>query len=165
MNKRYLFAALTVALLFSSQASAIAGGAEFPGKGEKKEWMRATRIYDQALSQRKRGNVERAIKMYEEAISIYPYDADFYYNLAIHYNRDKKDYKHAEELMQKAVELKPQSFSMNWEYAAALLAQGKIDQAKPVLEKAKSLKKTSEQETELADTMKKIADAEKEAAK
>lgn len=161
MSKLHFLATFTVASLLLSQASATAAGAEFPGKGDKKEWVRAARIYDQALSQRKRGNNDRAVKLYEEAISIYPYDADFYYNLAIHYNRDKKDYKHAEELMQKAVELKPQSYSMHWEYAAALLAQGKLEQAKSVLEKAKSLKKTSEQETELKQTMKKIADAEK----
>jgi Tfp pilus assembly protein PilF len=161
MSKLHFLAAFTVASLLLSQASATAAGAEFPGKGEKKDWVRAAKIYDQALSQRKRGNVDRAMKMYEEAISIYPYDADFYYNLAIHYNRDKKDYKHAEELMQKAVELKPNSYSMNWEYAAALLAQGKLDEAKAVLDKAKTLKKTSEQEAELSETLKKIADAKK----
>ena len=165
MNKLHFIAAFTVASFFLSQASATAGGATFPGKGDKKDWVRAAKLYDQALSQRKSGNIDRAMKLYEEAISIYPYDADFYYNLAIHYNRDKKDYKHAEELMAKAVELKPETYSMQWEYAAALLAEGKIDQAKTVLEKAKSLKKTAEQEKELKETLGKIAEAEKEGAK
>jgi predicted Zn-dependent protease len=159
MNKLQIIAAFAVASQLLSQSPATAAGAEFPGKGNKKDWVRAARLYDQALSQRKRGNVDRAVKMYEEAISIYPYDGDFYVNLAIHYSRDKKDYKRAEELMQKAVELKSNDYSIQWEYAAALLAQGKLDQAKDVLDKAKSLKKTPEQETELAETLKKIAEA------
>lgn len=161
MSKLHITAAIAVATLLLSSGPATAAGAEFPGKGNKKDWVRAARIYDQALSQRKRGNVDRAVQLYEEAISIYPYDADFYLNLAIHYSRDKKDYKRAEELIQKAIELKPNEYALQWEYAAQLLAQGKLDTAKDVLERAKSLKKTPEQEAELTSTLQKIADAQK----
>jgi Flp pilus assembly protein TadD len=161
MNKSHYIAAIAVASQLLSLAPATAAGAEFPGKGNKKDWVRAAKIYDQALSQRKRGNTERAVKMYEEAISIYPYDADFYQNLAIHYSRDKKDYKLAEQTIQKAIELKPDVYSFQWELAAALLAEGRLDEAKVVLEKAKSLKKTAEQEKELNETLAKIADAQK----
>jgi tetratricopeptide (TPR) repeat protein len=160
MNKLQMLAAAFAAVQLMSSLPATAAGAEFPGKGNKKDWVRASKLYDQALSQRKRGNIDRAVTMYEEAIKIYPYDADFYLNLAIHYSRDKKNYERAEELVKKAIELKPDAYAFQWELAATYLAQGKLDAGKEVLNKAKSLKKTPEQETELNETLKKIDEAQ-----
>lgn len=161
MKKELIIGLLIVALGAAESAAYAGSGAEFPGKGSKKDWMRAAKTYDQALSQRKRGNVDAAMKLYEEAISIYPYDADFYYNLSIHYARDKKNSERAEELIKKAIELKPERYDLQWEYAAQLLAQGKLDAGKEVLLKAEKLKKTDAQQTELKETLKKIEDAQK----
>lgn len=154
--KKQLIATSIVALMILAQSAAQAGAPEFPGRGNKKDWQRASKTYDQALSQRKRGNIDGAIKLYEQAINIYPYDGDFYCNLAIHYARDKKDLDRAQQLINKAVELKPKNYSFQWERAAILLAQGKLEAAKQVLLSAQKLTKTAAQETELNETLVKI---------
>ncbi len=155
MNKIILVAALVASVLAQCPAEA---GTKFPGKGEKKDWARATRVYDQAIAARKKNQTADAVRLYEEAISIYPYDGDFYYNLAIHYARDKKNYPKAEELIGKAVELSPKDYSFHFEQAAILIEQNKLDAAKTVLASVDKLKKTDEQQTEFDSIMKQIDD-------
>lgn len=131
-------------------------GNEFPGMGSEKDWVKAAHVYDRGLSLRKRGNIDQAMTLYEEAIKIYPYDPDFYYNLAIHYARDKNNFDRAESLIGKAIELKPQDYLCHWEKAAILLRQGKIEEAKTSLEQARPLTRTAAQQSEYDSVLAKI---------
>lgn len=155
MNNKLLIASIALAAQLMLQLPTQAA-AEFPGQGDKKDWQKASRIYDQALAIRKKGDVDQAIKLYEEAIKVYPYDGDFYYNLSIHYSRDKKDYARAAETIDKAIELKPSNYQFQWQKAVILLAQANLDDAKKVLTDSNKLKKTKAQQTEFDSTMKKI---------
>ncbi len=159
MNKIILAAALVASIV--AQVPAVAG-VKFPGQGSKKEWARATHVYDQAIAARQKNDTAEAVRLYEEAIAIYPYDGNFYYNLAIHYARDKKNYPKAEELIGKAVELSPEDYSFNWEKAAILIEQDKLFAAKTVLAGATKLKKTYEQQAEFDSIMKQIDNRLKE---
>lgn len=154
MNKR-IFATISLAIALISSLPAQAAQ-EFPGKGDKKDWIKACQVYDKALSMRKRGQVDEAIKLYEQAIKLYPYDGDFYYNIAIHYARDKKDFAKSEDLINKAVELKPQVYSVLWERAVIAIDQNKLEDARGYIVEANKLKKTDEQQTELDSVLKQV---------
>lgn len=53
------------------------------------------------------GEFEKAVREYEEAISIYPDYVDAYYNLGVTYYHDLKDYQKAANYFQKFLELEP----------------------------------------------------------
>lgn len=158
--KNKIFATLIVAsqILLLSQLPSDAAS-KFPGKGNKKDWVKATRTYDQAIALRKKNDIDGAIKLYEEAIKIYPYDGDLYLNLAVHCARDKKNFARAEELINKAVELNPDNYELQWERAVILIDQNKVAEAKVVLEQAQKLKKTDDQAKELANVLKQVNEA------
>jgi tetratricopeptide (TPR) repeat protein len=155
MNKNTLAIAV-IALSLLIQAPSEAAGGKFPGKGNKKDWQKAAKTYVQGVETRKKGDIDGAMKLYEQAITIYPYDGDFYYNLAINYARDKKQFDKAEELIKKAVELNPENYEFNWEQAAIFIEQNKLEPAKAILTNAQKLKKTEEQQKELDGVLKQI---------
>ncbi len=72
---------------------------DFPGIGSEDAWNNANQYFNKGNNT----NGEAACKFYLKAISIYPYDAFIWYNLAV----ETKDNSKAIEYCQKAIELNP----------------------------------------------------------
>ncbi len=53
----------------------------FPGQGEAKDWTKATKFYNEGIDASGAKKYAEAVKLYNQAIAIYPYDANFYANL------------------------------------------------------------------------------------
>lgn len=96
-------------LIFSAAAHADPYG----GKGQKSNWERAWKIEKEGLTLEDSGDVDGAIKRYQQAISIYEFDSDFFYNLG-NALTDKKDNKAAAINFEKSAEINPNKFDV-WE--------------------------------------------------
>lgn len=77
----------------------------FPGRGDYQSWKTANVSYDLATRQLESLKFDKAIDLYKKAISIYPYDPDYYTNLGLTYKR-KGDFPLAEQTYKRAISVK-----------------------------------------------------------
>lgn len=75
-----------------------------------------------------KGNYSKAVKTYKKAMKEYPNEQMIFYNLALTYH-NHKDYKNAEETIEKSIQLKPTHASSHFLYSFILDAQGRSFQS------------------------------------
>jgi tetratricopeptide (TPR) repeat protein len=124
---------------------------KFPGKGDERDWQRAAHLSDAGINQMDAGNLRKALRLLEQAVALYPYDADFYTNIGIVYEKlgnasENKQYWNKSELFcRKALSIEPHDFNASIGLAAALINQHKFDAAAWAIEVAeKSAKSTQD---------------------
>jgi tetratricopeptide (TPR) repeat protein len=100
---------LTVICAFAPSA-AFAG--DFPGIGDPSAWSDALPYYNRGNRYLSQQRYEDAVRDFQEAVSKYKYDADFYVNLGVAL-RKIEDYKGAEQAFKSALKLKPKDW-MAW---------------------------------------------------
>lgn len=88
------------------------------------------------------GEIDKAIALYQEAISIEPYFENSYVNLSDLYRRLGKE-KAALSVLQQGMKAQPKSSSLPYSAGLSLLRQGKEDEAKALLKHAAKLGKTN----------------------
>ncbi|MCG9773759.1 tetratricopeptide repeat protein, partial [Vibrio diabolicus] len=88
------------------------------------------------------GEIDKAIALYQEAISIEPYFENSYVNLSDLYRRLGKE-KAALSVLQQGMKAQPKSSSLPYSAGLSLLRQGKEDEAKALLKHAAELGKTN----------------------
>lgn len=106
---------------------------QFASKAAYKQWKRAVSIYHKGERAEHQGTIDDALKLYEQAIAMYPDDPEFYLSAAILYQDEKHDYDRAEALMRRALELAPTSISINLAWATLLTDQGRMKEATAAL--------------------------------
>lgn len=106
-----MFRRITLTLLCAlAPAAAFAG--DFPGIGDPAAWSDALPYYNRGNRYLNQQRYEDAARDFQEAVSRYQYDADFYVNLGVAL-RKIDDYKGAEQAFKSAIKLKPKDW-MAW---------------------------------------------------
>ena len=85
----------------------------FPGKGDIKNWTKATKFFNDGIDASASKKYPEAIKLYNQAIAIYPYSPTFYANLGFALERNS-DAKGGVEACKKAIALQ-KDFGGAWE--------------------------------------------------
>jgi tetratricopeptide (TPR) repeat protein len=62
----------------------------FPGQGDANDWKKATKFFNLGIDASGAGKFPEAIKLYNQAIGIYPYDFIYYANLGYALERNSK---------------------------------------------------------------------------
>lgn len=131
-------AAATRALVivsFLSSSVSIAQAADFPGKGNRLLWGYALQNYDLANRYMNQERYEEAIDQYNQAITRYEFDPDFYANLGVAYTKIG-NYPAAELTLKKASQLNSTDW-VPWSNLANIYAkQNKLKEALPIFEQA-----------------------------
>jgi len=110
----------------------------FPGKGSMAAWERAHEAYDEGYQLSLLGNPEQAIAKFRTAIVLYPYDADFYYDLGNAYCSTDQ-WPLAEQAYRSSLKINDKIWSTWLELGTALKWQGKIAESKEALSTALQL--------------------------
>lgn len=76
---------LSVLLILGFLYQPAALAADFPNKGNKADWVQASRVYDQALNDFQAKKYEPAIQKLQTAIVMYPHDYHYYILLGMTY--------------------------------------------------------------------------------
>ncbi len=111
----------------NSQASVnpIKDAPGFPGKGNKESWQKATKHYNKGIDYAREKDYANAIKEYNQAIALYPFDPFFFSNLGYALWR-RSELKDAETALRKAVAL-DKTFGGAWENLGNVLYdQGRL---------------------------------------
>ncbi|HEY9759348.1 MAG TPA: tetratricopeptide repeat protein [Oculatellaceae cyanobacterium] len=85
----------------------------FPGKGDSKDWTKATKFYNDGIDRASAKDYKEAIKLYNQAIEVYPYDPMFYANLGFALERNSQP-KEGVDACKKAISLQ-KDFGGAWE--------------------------------------------------
>jgi tetratricopeptide (TPR) repeat protein len=85
----------------------------FPGKGDAKNWTKATKFFNDGIDCSSSKKYAQAIKLYNQAIATYPYDPMFYANLGFALERNG-DPKAGGDACKKALDLQ-KDFGGAWE--------------------------------------------------
>lgn len=117
--------ALAFTLLIASPAALPEG---FPGKGDPDGWSDALPYFNRGNRYLQKEQFQQAAEDFQQAISKYGFDPDFYTNLGIAY-RKLGDYEHSEQSFKKALELNEKDW-MPWsDLANVYLKQNKLKEA------------------------------------
>jgi tetratricopeptide (TPR) repeat protein len=134
---------ITLIIIFTASWSAASADEHgFPGRGNPATWNNAIHLFNKALKLHDAHNIDGAIALYQQAIQTYPYDPDFYSNLALIYENDKREFDTAETLLRKAITLAPKSAMYRLGYAGLLFDERKYSQSKVALQDAEKYAKT-----------------------
>lgn len=87
--------------------------AGFPGKGDPKAWVRATKYFNDGIDYAAKKKYKEAIRQYNQAISIYKFSPTFYANLGYALERDSNPAAGV-EACKKATEV-DKTFPGGWE--------------------------------------------------
>ncbi len=152
---------LRIFLLFLIMNQGIPAGFsdDFPGKGDRGAWSSALPYYNRANKYLEHGRIEEAIQDYEEAIFRYEYDPDFYVNYGVAL-RKRENYKGAEEIFKKAIELRANDWQAWSNLANSYLKQDKLKETIESFEKAMKVQPPPPQ-SEKAAMLKDIEDINK----
>lgn len=104
MKMQHLFAAAAIVAL--GVVPAMAEGHIFPGKGETAKWEKANDSFNQGIAFYRLAKYPDAIAKYKQAITIYPYDYEYFNNLGLTYKKNG-DLDLAIEALKKSIEMKP----------------------------------------------------------
>jgi Tfp pilus assembly protein PilF len=111
---------------------------KFPGKGNYRQWKKAATLYGRAVRAEQDGHKDQAMHLYELAIGVYPFDADFYLNLGLLYENDKRDVDAAEAMYKKGLELEPDDPELQLAWASLLCDKGEISESITVWRRAQT---------------------------
>ncbi len=114
----------------------------FPGKGSKNDWQLAWSISEAGLKLEDAGNSAGAIKKYQEAISIYRYDAGLFVNMA-NILALRKDHQGAVVNFENATVLDPVNFDAFDGLAEAYYDLKKLAASEKAYRKALDLQPTN----------------------
>jgi tetratricopeptide (TPR) repeat protein len=89
------------------EAASIPNAPGFPGKGKIADWKKATVLFNQGIDCSRSKDYKGAIKKYQAAIAVYPFDPNFFANMGFAYERCS-DPKSGEAACRKAVALDKQ---------------------------------------------------------
>ena len=120
-------------LLSSLPLTAHAEG--FPGVGERLKYAESLPHYNLGNRYLQKEWYEKAVEKYNDAINIYPYDADVYSNLGIALRR-MNDVAGAEEAFRHAVELNDKDWTTISNLANLLMIQDRFGDSLKLFEKA-----------------------------
>jgi tetratricopeptide (TPR) repeat protein len=123
---------LTAICIFSA-IPALAG--DFPGIGNPSAWSDALPYYNRGNRYLNQQRYEDAVRDFQEAISKYQYDADFYINLGVAL-RKVEDYKGAEQAYKSALKLKPKDWMAWSDLGNAYLKQDRLKDTISAFEQA-----------------------------
>jgi tetratricopeptide (TPR) repeat protein len=122
---RYLLAAALLVVAFTAPLNATAG--DFPDKGSRSQWSAALPYYNRGNRYLTEGRFDDAAADFQQAISLYEFDPDFYTNLGLAY-RKLDNYAEAEQAFKKATELSPDDWVPWMDLANAYLKQNKLNE-------------------------------------
>jgi|688.fasta_scaffold538066_2 tetratricopeptide (TPR) repeat protein len=137
---------------------------EFPGRGNQSDWESAWKIAHKGVDCFHHGNFDQAQTWFKKAISIYPYDAWFYYDYAKCVKKSKKDFAESIVFYKKAIELNPRFSDAYDNMADSYVKLQRYDEAEKVSIKALSINKSACSMLNLAEikmAQKKYDDARK----
>jgi tetratricopeptide (TPR) repeat protein len=103
-------ASLILAAFAAFNAPLCAHAGDFPGIGDPAGWSDALPYYNRGNRYLNNGRPEDAMRDFQEAITKYPYDADFHINLGVAFQK-LEDYGAAEQAFKAAIKLKPKDWS------------------------------------------------------
>lgn len=106
----------------------------FPGRGDYQSWKIANVSYDLATRQLESLKFDKAIDLYKKAISIYPYDPDYYTNLGLTYKK-KGDLLAAERSYRDSISVK-ETWNAWANLASVLKKERKFSEARSAYSKA-----------------------------
>jgi tetratricopeptide (TPR) repeat protein len=89
------------------QASSIPNAPGFPGKGKIADWKKATVLFNEGIDCSRSKDYKGAVKKYQAAIAVYPFDPNFFANMGFAYERCN-DPKSGEAACRKAIALDKQ---------------------------------------------------------
>lgn len=98
------------ALVLITVIQSVAFASEFNGKGKHEDWQKASLVFNAGNALVNAKDYKAAAAKYREAISIYPFDDDFYAGLGITL-REQGDLTGAETQFRKALDLNPASWN------------------------------------------------------
>ena len=147
--------------LLTNIASVSGHNGVFPEKGQKADWLKAIELYNAGHHKELAGQLDQAIELYERARRMYPYDADFYDNLAELYKEHKNDTKRAVALFREGIQQEPYDAHIRARYGNCLFEQGKLQQAEAMLNSASRLNKDPGLERRINTVRTMVQDARK----
>jgi tetratricopeptide (TPR) repeat protein len=115
---------------------------EFPGKGSRAAWEEANGYYAQGLRMTQTNKVDESIALYKRAIAIYPDDPDFQINLGVALE-DKGNYKEAETVLNHALTLAPQNWTVPYNLGNVMYMQKKYQDCVNFWSKALTMNPTA----------------------
>jgi tetratricopeptide (TPR) repeat protein len=124
---------VTVALCACLPQAAPAG--DFPGVGDPHAWSDALPYYNRGNRYLNQGRYEDAAKDFQEAVSRYEHDPDFYINLGVAL-RKIDDYTGAENAFKSAIKLNPKDWTAWSNLGNAYLKQNRLKDTVATFEKA-----------------------------
>jgi tetratricopeptide (TPR) repeat protein len=143
MRRALLLIALSASLMHQG---AYAHGNQFPGRGAQSDWLAAVKMYNQANALRRSAKPRDAIKLYEQAIAKYPYDADFYTNLGLLYQEDMNQLQKAELTYRAGLKAEPEAPRIKLGLAGLLFGQHKYEQSQRLVDECSRMKNLSTDE-------------------
>jgi Tfp pilus assembly protein PilF len=141
MNTRILTAAMLLSLTCGAP-NCLGYRGHFPGKGSEDDWRRAAKLTNAGVDAEEAHNGDLAVNLHKQAIAIYPYDPDFYNNLALAYENAKGDLPNAIKYFKIAIQMAPADLDFRLNWAGMLSAQRKFEEADRALGTAKQFAKT-----------------------
>jgi tetratricopeptide (TPR) repeat protein len=115
---------MTAAQVIATSAPVAAYNGRFPGKGNYHQWKKAVVLYTKGIKAEDAGKPDAAATLYEQAIELYPFDADFFLNLGLVYENDTQDMDKAEAAFKKGLELEPNDPELLLAWASFLSDNG-----------------------------------------
>ncbi len=141
----FLFSVSCLCALFSVSPS-FAQDEQFPERGNRADWSQAIPYYNLGNKYLEHQRYQEAATNFEDAVAIYPYDADFHVNLGVAY-RKLEDYASAERAFRRASELNAKDW-MTWSNLAnAYLKQNKYKETKTAFERTLTCNPPSSERT------------------
>jgi tetratricopeptide (TPR) repeat protein len=117
----------------------------------------AEKLMAEAYRASHRHETDKAISLYERALAMQPRNADACFNLALLYDWQKANYHRADQVIQKALSIRPSEFDFRWEQAMIRLAQDRDSEGLKLL---KSMEQHQYKPAQQARLKKKIAELE-----
>lgn len=125
----------TVAVFFFTGAPLASLAEGFPEQGNRADWSEAIPYYNLGNKYLEHQRYQDAVTSFEDAVAIYPYDADFHVNLGVAY-RKLEDFTNAEKAFKRASTLNPKDWMVWSNLANAYLKQNKFKETKSAFERA-----------------------------
>jgi TolA-binding protein len=117
------------------EASGIPKAPGFPGKGKITDWKKATVLFNQGIDCSRSKDYTNAVKKYQAAIAIYPFDPNFFANMGFAYEHCN-DPKSGEAACRKAVALDKQFGGGYENLGNCLYDQNKLVESKAAFNQA-----------------------------
>jgi tetratricopeptide (TPR) repeat protein len=127
----------------------------FPGKGSRSAWGDALPHYNLGNKYLNTERYEQAVEKYQDAISIYPDDGDFYTQLGVALRKLDR-YAEAEQAFKKATELNPDDWVPWSDLANAYLKQNRLKETIAAFQRTLKCNPPVDQKTAIQQDIKDI---------